>query len=196
MSSFDVWQSAPPSVRNGPNPSTPVDQKTNDSTTFQKATSSPTHWSGTKKSRNNPRVSVLGNVREQFTAPPSEQELDKQTTSTKSATQSMATPSLLSTATLRRLNELEALFRSQQTAINENSQQGKRTDSALQQTISTLQENSAKLVLTMERQQDSHVQLVELSTRVSRLTEVMDQLASQIEVLTNLTLHSQNRHST
>lgn len=196
MSSFDVWQSAPPSVRNGPNPSTPVDQKTNDSTTFQKATSSPTHWSGTKKSRNNPRVSVLGNVREQFTAPPSEQELDEQTTSTKSATQSMATPSLLSTATLRRLNELEALFRSQQTAINENSQQGKRTDSALQQTISTLQENSAKLVLTMERQQDSHVQLVELSTRVSRLTEVLDQLASQIEVLTNLTLHSQNRHST
>jgi hypothetical protein len=46
----------------------------------------------------------------------------------------------------------------------------------------------------MECQQDTYVQLVELSTRVSRLTEAMDQIASQIDVLTKLTLSTQSQH--
>ncbi|KAI2499922.1 hypothetical protein MHU86_14543 [Fragilaria crotonensis] len=140
------------------------------------------------------RLSSLGEARksaEDYHSQPGGQ--DDQTSSTKSATQSMATPSLLSHTTTRRLNELEAMFRSQQTTLTETTQMGKQMDAALQQTIHTLQENSDKLVLTMERQQDTHVQLVELSTRVSRLTEVMDKMASQLDALTNLTI-SQRVH--
>ena len=150
-----------------------------------------------KKSRNTSRLSSLGERDEdqdepQYEAPGH----DDQTTSTKSATQSLVTPSLLSHTTTRRLQELETLFRNQQNAIEANAQMGKQMDQALQQTITTLQENSDKLVLTMERQQDTHVQLVELSSRVSRLTDVLDRMAIQIEALTTIAVNNKNQQAT
>ena len=49
---------------------------------------------------------------------------------------------------------------------------------------SLLNDNRAKLALTMERQQDSHVQIVELNLRVAKLTDVIDRMASRLESLT------------
>ena len=49
-----------------------------------------------------------------------------------------------------------------------------------------LREHSEKLVLTMERQQDTHVQIVDLNVRVSQLMDVMDRLATKLELATEL----------
>ncbi|KAI2488891.1 hypothetical protein MHU86_25945 [Fragilaria crotonensis] len=187
MSSHDIWKSAPPEVRQAsPNINPSPHQGAHPNRSLHNEISNTSH-SGANQGSNTPKLSSQGESGDKSGSHQIAQEQDDQTTSTKSASQSMTTRSLISTATSRRLNELEAMFRSQQTAIAENSQLSKRTDSTLQQTIHTLQDNSTKLVLTMERQQDTHVQLVELSTRVSHLTEVMDKMASQLETLTNLT---------
>jgi predicted nucleic acid-binding Zn-ribbon protein len=194
LSASDVWERAPPAVR-----TMSTNQAGDKNRSRQEQGKSPleadhsAYKTNNKRVRNTSRLTSLGEGKEAHDeAKHIDLGHDDQTTSTKSATQSMATPSILSNATSRRLQELEALFRNQQTAIEDTAQLGKQMDSALQQTITTLQENSDKLVLTMERQQDTHVQLVELSTRVSRLTEVMDRMASQIETLTALTLSHQS----
>jgi hypothetical protein len=190
ITSADVWQRAPPSVRNSDG--MPRDFPKPAASISNRSEGQPQQTATNRKSRNTFKLSTLGEDKSRYLDPEIEQGHDDQTTSTKSATQSVMTPSLLSNTTARRLNELEALFRSQQQAISETSKMSKETDKTLQHTIATLQENSDKLVLTMERQQDAHVQLVELSTRVSRLTDVMDRIASQMDALTKITLSNSN----
>ena len=190
ITSVEVWQRAPPSVRN--HDGMPRDFPKPAASISNRSEGQPPHIATNRKSRNTFKLSTLGEDKSRYLDPEIEQGHDDQTTSTKSATQSVMTPSLLSNTTARRLNELEALFRSQQQAISETSKMSKETDKTLQHTIATLQENSDKLVLTMERQQDAHVQLVELSTRVSRLTDVMDRIASQMDALTKITLSNSN----
>ena len=102
---------------------------------------------------------------------------------------------MMSSATSRRLNELEALFRRQQQETSENAVLSTKNANSLIQ-IETklgrlddmdnlLQDNREKLALTMERQQDSHVQIVELNIRVSKLMDVIDRMATKIESMTS-----------
>lgn len=201
ISASEIWERAPSAVRKA-SPNNPDDGHSNFRPHGQgnqsRATAPSLSKLNNKKSRNNtPRLSSLGERDEDQDEPQYEVPgNDDQTTSTKSATQSLVTPSLLSHTTTRRLQELEAFFRNQQNAIEANAQMGKQMDQALQQTITTLQENSNKLVLTMERQQDTHVQLVELSSRVSRLTDVLDRMAIQIEALTTIAVNNKNQQAT
>ena len=194
LSSADVWKRAPPSVRGVNNDHVKEDSASHDPTLSTHDQSK----DGTKRQRSRSRLYSLGEEKEKQDSSPlgGGQGHDDQTTSTKSATQSLNTPSLLSNTTTRRLNELEALFRGQQHTITETSLLGKQMDASLQQTITTLQENSDKLIMTMERQHDTHVQLVELSTRVSRLTEIIDRMASQMDTLTTITIRNQNQTET
>jgi hypothetical protein len=91
---------------------------------------------GSKNDRTAQPLFSSGDVKDHSSELHTENEHDDQTTSTKSVTQSTTTPSLLSTATSQRHYELEALFRSQQSEIADNSKLSKRTDSTLQHTIS------------------------------------------------------------
>jgi hypothetical protein len=194
LSASEVWERAPPGVRQATQkPNVEDNRIRQDNDTFlPPAMSQPSLKVGNTKRKQALSLSSLGKGdARQNQSHSSDNGHDDQTTSTKSASQSMVTPSVLSNTTSRKLQELESLFRNQQTAIETNATLSKQMDTSLQQTITTLQDNSDKLLLTMERQQDTHVQLVELSTRVSRMTDVMDRMASQIEALTTLTMSNQ-----
>ena len=134
---------------------------------------------------------------------------DDQTAFTQSATMSVATPSMLSSATSKRLDELESLFRRQQ---QENSEGADITSQNTTRLIhiesklgrlddmdNLLTDNREKLAITMERQQDSHVQIVHLNIRVSKLMDVIDRMATRMEVLSNtlaLGSNQQDEHNT
>lgn len=106
----------------------------------------------------------------------------------------------MSSATTRRLNELEALFRQQQQETAEistlTSQSAARLGhielklGRIDDMDAVLNDNRDKLAITMERQQDSHVQIVDLNIRVSKLMDVIDRMASRIEVLTEAMVKS------
>ncbi|KAI2508095.1 hypothetical protein MHU86_6268 [Fragilaria crotonensis] len=108
---------------------------------------------------------------------------------------------MLSSATSRRLNELEELFRRQRDDNVQNAEISSKNATKLAQIEAKigridamdnlLNDNSEKLALTMERQQDSHVQIIELNIRVTRLMEVIDRMASRIEVITHTMVSSE-----
>jgi hypothetical protein len=163
LSASEVWERAPPGVRQA----TQQSNEEANSIRPEKDTFLPTRMSqsslkaGNKKGTQAMRMATLGEGEVgQKQSHSYDNGHDDQTTSTKSASQSLVTPSLLSTNTSRKLQELESLFRHQQTAIETNAKLSKQMDASLQQTMTTLHDNSDKLLLTMERQQDTHVQLL------------------------------------
>ncbi|KAI2507941.1 hypothetical protein MHU86_6474 [Fragilaria crotonensis] len=103
----------------------------------------------------------------------------------------------MSSATSRRLNEREALFRRQQQETLENAALTTQNANSLIQIEAKLgrlddmdnllYDNCEKLAFTMERQQDSHVQIVELNIRVSKLMDVIDRMATRIELISTMT---------
>ncbi|KAI2496046.1 hypothetical protein MHU86_18467 [Fragilaria crotonensis] len=129
---------------------------------------------------------------------------DDNTAFTQSATQSRATASVMSSDTTRRLNELEALFRRQQQETAETSTLTSQTATRLDNIESklgriddmdaVLHDSRDKLAVTMERQQDSHVQIVDLNIRVSKLMDVIDRMATRIEVLTASIVKGEHEH--
>lgn len=130
---------------------------------------------------------------------------DDHTAFIQSATQSVGTPSILSSATSRRLHELEALLRRQQQETSSEST-AISTQTASQQLAhietklgrldnmdSLLNNNRVKLALTMKQQQDSHVQIVKLNNIwVSELMEVIDWMATRIESFNNTLFSGDN----
>ena len=197
MSAMNIWKSAPESVRGI--------SKLEGNTNLSRNGKGPRQLDSTWKSNHNEDRHKGGNVPmtqlEESFPKPSRLETDDTTALTQSVTQSVATPSILSTATSKRLNELEAMIRQQQSDSADNVKSNQQManqlehidaklgriddmDTLLHKTIAHLNDNSEKLLVTMERQQDSHVQILELSIRTSRLTDVIDRMASRIESLT------------
>ncbi len=103
----------------------------------------------------------------------------------------------------KRLNELEAMFRQQHEDSADYAQSTRQMaqrlehidkklgqidsmDTLLHQTMDNLNDASGKLFVTIERQQDSHVQILDLSIRMSWLADFIDRMASRIEVLTTI----------
>jgi hypothetical protein len=197
MSSKEMWQKAPPSVRG-------LDQHTVTEGPVRKLVSNRRSHLSTAVENQYPGLregtakKLSANVE---TPSPLDMSHDDQTAQTHSATQSLTTPSMLSSATSRRLNELEELFRRQRDDNVQNAEISSKNATKLAQIEAKigridamdnlLNDNSEKLALTMERQQDSHVQIIELNIRVTRLMEVIDRMASRIEVITHTMVSSE-----
>ncbi|KAI2507901.1 hypothetical protein MHU86_6559 [Fragilaria crotonensis] len=190
MSSKDIWKNAPSSVRGI---TTEVDNAEDLSTTQR-----------SRGKRAGPKASKLPTGAAQSSVPNNLEHGDDNTAFTQSATQSRATASVMSSDTTRRLNELEALFRRQQQETAETSTLTSQTATRLDNIESklgriddmdaVLHDSRDKLAVTMERQQDSHVQIVDLNIRVSKLMDVIDRMATRIEVLTATIVKGEHEH--
>jgi hypothetical protein len=196
MSSKEVWIRAPASVRGMTAVDTKTDLSSTKSGTTRTDTSSTYNQNRGRRGISSSRQKQLPGSTATTSAPGDD--LDDQTAFTQSATQSVATPSMLSSATSRRLNELEALFRRQQQDTSENAALSTQNANSLihieaklgrlDDMDNLLHDNREKLAITMERQQDSHVQIVELNIRVSKLMDVIDRMATKIESMTTTML--------
>lgn len=195
MSSMEVWQRAPPAVRGDHSDQEKAQEATKRAVptpaTVSQGPSSTTNGI-LKGSRSGTRNVSL--VDDDTPSPPGPNTYDDQTSLTQSETQSAVTYSMMSNTTSRRLSELEVLLRKQEQDSAERDLQSQAAVTRLT-TIETklgridkmeeaLRDNSEKLVLTMECQQDTHVQIVDLNVRVSRLMDVMDRLATKLESAT------------
>lgn len=194
MSSMEMWQKAPPAVRGLSDNKTEIeDQSASANDRRQEKPRANNNPSIGKRNAWGPTGStnISGKASTRTTTV---SEHDDNTALTQSATHSIGTPSIMSSATTRRLNELESLFRQQQQETAEHSTLTSQTASRLEHIESKLgridaidailNDNRDKLVVTMERQQDSHVQIIDLNIRVSKLMDVIDRMASRIETLT------------
>lgn len=192
MSAREVWIRAPASVRGLPVSEAKADMSsTRSGATRTDMSSTVPHSRGRRNTGPTKQKQPPGHAM----ATESGDDPDDHTAFTQSATPSVTTPSMMSSVTSRRLNELESLFRKQQQETSENAALTTQNTNSLKQIESKLgrlddmdillQDNREKLAITMERQQDSHVQIVELNIRVSKLMDVIDRMATRMESLTS-----------